>query len=391
MKIKTACALICAALLLTSCGNGAGVTTAAESAREDTKTTADVTEETTEAETAEEVKELKRITFEGKREIVIQSGTWAPRVCTYGEYLVAGYESPGGIMVCRSSNGGKSFSPPVQASFFPELNCANVNFYRDGDTLYLAYRATKNEGGLYTSLRVSVSDDGGESWRHHSTVCEYRDENGRGGVWEPYILRLNGELTCVYANDHPSRTDRQNIEYRVFRDGAWKKITIISNGNRHDSRDGMPVLCTYGENGYVCVIESTAERAGGHPFVLKLFYSKDGVKWSDPVTIYTPKTNGSKAAAPGIVLLPDGRFVISFQTDEDATVKGDATSVMKFIVSDGSAPWELDEDSFTEPENIFGTPDGEGSVWTGIFYADGLLYAAAGTRRGSSLKITEIG
>ena len=44
MKIKTACALICAALLLTSCGNGAGVTTAAESAREDTKTTADVTE-----------------------------------------------------------------------------------------------------------------------------------------------------------------------------------------------------------------------------------------------------------------------------------------------------------------------------------------------------------
>ncbi len=389
-KLYNFVSLLLALTALAGCA-GKNADTAADAQTEDTVTVTD-TEEPDGTETAEEVMKLKEIiSLKDCREAVIAPGTWAPRICSYDGVLLAGVESPGGILVYKSENGGKTWRDPVNASFYPELNCANVNFYRDGDALYLAYRATSGAGGkLYTSLRVSVSDDGGKTWREHSTVCEYTDNNGRGGVWEPFLFRINGELACVYANDHPSVTDRQNIEYVIWDGKHWKGRKVISKGTVHDSRDGMPVMCRTPDGGYVCVIESTADRNRGYPFVLKAFYSDDGVKWSEPVTVYTPTARGSKAAAPGIVCLPDGRYVITFQTDEDATVKGDPTSVMKFIVSSGDDIHEITEKSFTAAENIFGTPDGEGSVWTGVYFDGEYLYASAGTARGSSVKFVKV-
>ena len=386
-KLHAAVSLLLILASLSGCSEKDAVTT-----EEPDTGSAIVTEEETQTETTEEeMKIIGEITWKNARETVIAPGTWAPRICRYGGVLLAGVESPGGILVYKSENGGKAWKDPVVASFYPELNCANVNFYADKETLYLAYRATSyNDGKQYTSLRVSVSDDGGGTWREHSTVCEYTDGNGRGGVWEPFLFRINGELACVYANDHPSVTDRQNIEYVIWDGKRWKGRKVISKGTLHDSRDGMPVMCRTPDGTYVCVIESTADRDRGNPFVLKAFYSDDGVKWSEPVTVYTPKTRGSKAAAPGIVYLPDGRYVITFQTDEDATVKGDPTSVMKCIVSNGDDIHEITAGSFSPAENIFGTPDGEGSVWTGVFFDGEYLYASAGTSRGSSLKFIKV-
>ncbi|MBQ3869526.1 MAG: exo-alpha-sialidase [Clostridia bacterium] len=379
-------------LLFTSCGSDAGVTASTET-RRDTEApgstaAAVTTEKATEKATEKEENEMKTISFGDSEEIIISGHSWAPRVCSADGALLAGVETSKGIRVFRSEDGGLSWKDPAAASFYPDLNCANVNFYLDGERLYLAYRATSDRNGVrYTSLRVSASDDGGRTWVNHSTVCEYTDAGGRGGVWEPYLIRIGDRLYCFYANDHPSVSGMQNIECKVWNGKVWTGRKIVSNGEKHDSRDGMPVVCKTSDGGYVCVIESSAERYVGHPFVLKMLYSEDGGRWGEPVTVYTPKTKGSKAAAPGVVCLPDGRLVISFQTDEDATVKGDGTSVMKFIVSDGTAARGLTSGSFTSAENIFGTPDGESSVWTGIYYENGAIYAAAGTKKGSSLKI----
>lgn len=375
--------LLLSAVILSSCEIAPTVT---ETENETEKTTTAAVTAATESEIGE-ARTVEPVTFKNSDEILICEGTWAPRVCGFGDHLLAGVESIFGILVFRSDDGGLTWVDPVGASFYPDLNCANVNFYPDGDTLYLSYRATSDKDGKqYTSLRVSESKDGGKTWNSHSTVCEYTDNAGHGGVWEPFLIRINGELACVYANDHPSVTDRQNIEYKIWNGTEWTGRTVISNGRKHDSRDGMPVLCRTPEGGYICVIESSSQRGKGYPFVLKAFYSDDGVNWSDPVTIYTPGTEKSKAAAPGVVYLPDGRLLVSFQTDEDATVKGDGTSVMKFIVSDGTDIHKLTERSFSEPENIFGTPDGESSVWTGIYFDGNNVYAAAGTKRGSVMK-----
>ena len=59
---------------------------------------------------------------------------------------------------------------------------------------------------------------------------------------------------------------------------------------------------------------------------------------------------------------------------------------MKTILSDGTSVRELKRENFTKSDNVFGTPDGESSCWTGIFYDDGTLYATAGTKQGSMMK-----
>jgi len=354
-----------------------------------TETSTETEAFTTEKETEEAEMKLKdNITFEQSEEIIIRPFSWAPRVYTAGDgELIAGFETPEGIKTTKSKDGGKTWYGEADGSFFPGLNCANVNFFFDGERLYLAYRAVGNtDKGLYTSLQVSVSEDNGKSWSYHSTVVEYTDSKGGCGVWEPYLGLLNGRLICMYANDHPSVTKYQNIEYLVWNGVEWTERTVISDGNAHKSRDGMPVWCESPDGGYLCIIESTTERNKGYPFVLKLFYSEDGVNWSEPKIIYKPSSKNSKAAAPGVAVLPDGRLAVSFQTDEDATVKGDSQSVMKIMFSDGTSIKELDKTHFSEPENIFGTPDGESSVWSDIFYRDGVIYASAGTKNGSSLK-----
>lgn len=335
--------------------------------------------------------ETENVSFRWKdaEKSVIKTSSWGPRVYTTNNgILIAGYETLNGIRTRISEDNGQTWQEATDASFRPDKTCANVNFFEWEGRLYLAYRATgEQEDGIYTSLQVSVSEDHGKSWAHHSTIAEYLEKDRLyKGVWEPYLGEIDGRLTCFYANDFPELTPRQNIESLTWNGEKWADRQIISSGMEHDSRDGMPVWTKLSDGGYALAIESTRYRDSGHPFVIQLLYSNDGKRWSEPVDVYIPKTEGSKAGAPGIAELPSGQLVISFQTDEDASEKGDATSVMKTIVSNGTPVPYLRTENFTAADNVFDTPDGENSIWSGIWYADGYLYATASTMVGSELK-----
>ena len=324
---------------------------------------------------------------------VIRAFSWGPRVYTTSDgALIAGYETSEGIKTMISADHGKTWDHEAQASFRPDKTCANVNFFEYGGILYLAYRATGDQDdGFYTSLQVSCSEDLGKSWRRHSTVCEYLEKrHSFKGVWEPYLGVIDGALVCFYANDSTKVTSRQNIESLTWNGTEWTDRQIISKGVKHKSRDGMPVWISLSGGGYALVIESSRYADSGHPFVLQLLYSEDGKTWSEPADVYIPTAYGSKAGAPGIAELPTGQIVISFQTDEDATVKGDTTSIMKSIISDGTAVSELTAGNFSPSDSVFGTPDGESSIWSGIHYHGGYLYAAAGTKYGSSLNVIRL-
>lgn len=165
-----------------------------------------------------------------------------------------------------------------------------------------------------------------------------------------------------------------------------------------------PVWNSLSTGEYVIIIESSKYRNSSQPFVIQLLYSDDGINWSNPVDVYIPTSKNSKAAAPGIIEIPStNQLVISFQTDEDATKKGDSYSVMKTIYSTVSFK-ELKENiksgnsitnKFSSFENIFKTSNGASTVWTGIHYKNGWLYATAGgsssTKSGSLLKKIYIG
>ena len=303
--------------------------------------------------------------------------------------LIAAVEAEGGIRVFSAEDDGSAWRDAGPGSFTPDLTCANPEFFElpDGQVL-LAHRAIgKRENGFYTSIRVNIGD--GKSFRPHSVVTEYTEaDGGFRGVWEPCLGLLNGVLTCFYANDSTSVTPLQNIEYMQWDGSGWGNRTVVCSGVEHDSRDGMPVWIPLSSGGYALVIESTHLRnmPGKHPFVIQLLCSADGRTWTEPVDIFIPKTDGSKAGAPWIAELPDGRLVVSFQTDEDKAVKGDRTSVMKTMLSDGTPAMNLRQDSFSTAETVFDVPEDAGALWTAV-YTDGReLFASAGTPDGAVLK-----
>lgn len=307
---------------------------------------------------------------------------WAARVYGLADgSFIAGYETSGGIVTKRSFDGCETWTEPVPASFSPDKSCANVNFYEAGGDLYLAYRATGDTPeGFYTSLRVSVSHDKGESWQEHSLICEYLDENQNfRGVWEPFLGEINGELVCVYANDSLSVTPMQNIESLTYDGTKWGRREIISAGERRGSRDGMPVWMRLEDGSYLMAIEATTQSGKGHPFVISLLRSEDGRNWSEPETVYTAYGDGSKAAAPGLCQLADGRIVLTFQTDEDSAEKGDGNSVAKFIVLTPELT------PISASVTVFGGKYAGVTIW-GVVYSDGsTVYYASGSPAGAAL------
>ena len=321
---------------------------------------------------------------------VIRPHAASPRVCRLRSgTLIAAAETGEGIRVFSTDNDGLTWRDAGPGSFTPELSCANPEFFElpDGEVL-LAHRAIgKREDGFYTSIRVNVGD--GVTFRPHSVVTEYTEaDGGFRGVWEPCLGMLDGVLTCFYANDSTSVTPQQNIEYLQWDGKAWGNRTVVCDGVKHDSRDGMPVWIPLSSGGYALVIESTHLRngAGRHPFVIQLLYSRDGREWTEPADVFIPSTEGSKAGAPWIAELLDGRLVVSLQTDEDRAVKGDRTSVMKTVISDGTPADRLDASHFSAAETVFDVPEDAGALWTAV-YTDGReLFASAGTPDGAVLK-----
>ncbi len=264
-----------------------------------------------------------------------------------------------------------------------QLTCANTAFYQLSDgTLLAAYRATgyidKAKSVFCTKILVSQSTDGGKRWNAHSTICEYYDYNGKTrGVWEPHFGMIDGVLTCFYANDSFDVVEKyQNIEYLQWINGEWTNRTIVSNGDDHSSRDGMPVWQRLSSGKYICAIEGWVP--GGTALCIKLLWSDDGVNWSKPTIVYRAK-NGT-CGAPYVVELPTGQLYITFQTNENfnGSVPLDEPK-MYGIISDGTPVESIKAKNFSKPENVFGLADGEYGKWNSIYLSDNYLYIATHT------------
>ncbi len=264
-----------------------------------------------------------------------------------------------------------------------ELACANTAFYQLEDgTLLAAYRATgyinKEKTVFCTKILVSQSTNGGKRWSAHSTICEYYDNNGKTrGVWEPHFGMIDGVLTCFYANDSFYVVEKyQHIEYMQWIDGEWTNRTVVSNGDDHNSRDGMPVWQRLSNGKYICAIEGWVP--GGTALCIKLLWSDDGVNWSKPVIVYRAK-NGT-CGAPYVVELPTGQLYLTFQTNEN--LKGGAPlsePKMYGIISDGTPIEKISAKNFSKPENVFCIADGEYGLWNSIYLTDKFLYIATHT------------
>lgn len=309
-------------------------------------------------------------------------GVWYPRMYELKKgQILCGFDTneDGGravIKLVTSEDGGLTWSTTaVQATDYPEYDCANANFLEleNGD-IWVAYRANiMKEDSYYSSIRVNVSRDGGKTWAPHSTVAE---EQGEGGVYEPQFGYIGDSIAVFYANDslNAVRNNRQqNIEFKLWEGDKWGETRLASDGTKTFSRDGMPVWCRLEDGSYGLVIESTS-LSPSYPFIIQMKTSPDGLDWSsDLKNIYVPGQFQKKAGAPYIVKLKDGRVAVSFQTDEDATQTGDEYSRMKVMISTDAAATE-----FLPCSVPFDTPDGYCSNWNSLLsYGDGEYLIAA--------------
>ena len=329
---------------------------------------------------------------------VIEESGFASRVMPLSNStLIGGYEvRHNNVLTIKtkiSYDGGATWKNETIAAHIPDLDCANVNFYEKDGVLYLAYRAIgyREDGSFYGSIQVSTSNDFGLSWTWHSLVVENTEETGVfKGVWEPCLGEMDGKLVCVYANDSTSVTTYQNIESKTFDGNKWTDRRILSNGEKHKSRDGMPVWCHLPDGGYAMVIESSkySNLKSKYHFVVQVLYSDDGIKWSEPYDVYIPSQKDREACAPGICVLNDGRLAITFQTDEDRDSHGSAAvSVTKMIFSDGKKARPKSPLRFSEPQKVFPPEHDAYSLWGGIHEAEGKIYYSAGTPKGAVCSI----
>ncbi len=326
--------------------------------------------------TAASAAESPLVWEEKPRSIFLGGGAY-PRMYELADgTLLCGFDAALGgrnarIAISRSTDGGKSWSYPKVGAEKAGYDCANANFIQleNGDIL-LAYRAIKGGENIDAKLLCSVSHDNGKTWEFHSTIIE---TYGKGGVWEPHFIMIGDKVAVFYANDSESamgNTGYQNIEFKLLEGDTWGEARIASNGNETKSRDGMPVVDRLSDGRYVMVVEANA--FPDYVFIVQMKFSPDGLDWSEPLkTIYVPskKGAGKKAGAPYICVLPGDVFIVSFQTDEDASGSGDGVSVMKVITST-----DLGE-TWSEPFAPFDIPDGKSAVWNGMYWVNGQLFA----------------
>ncbi len=299
-----------------------------------------------------------------------------------------------GMMIMRSNDKGTTWERRAVTTANNMPGCANAALFQTDDgTIYLGYRSTEHrkDGSFYGSIHVNYSTDNGATWSYHSCVYENIEKDGAyKGVWEPHFGMMDGKLTVFYANDSTDTTKYQNIEYKQWDEEKkeWNNRTIVCDGDKHKSRDGMPVWQQLSTGEYVCVIEA-ADTTNDGLFCVKLTWSADGKKWSTPVAVMRPTEKGKRCAAPYIVELPTGQLVISCQTDEIS--KKENVYKMATVVSDGTPVRKLTEKNFSAHDYPY--PDdraNQNSMWNGMLVTDDYIYTCTSPSDGLGVRINRI-
>ena len=277
-------------------------------------------------------------------------GVWYPRmlVLNSGEW-VCGFDTNedggnGVIKVIISSDEGKTWGAPIFVAGHAGADYANAQLAerRDGQ-LWLAYREVEEADDIcHTSLRVSSSNDRGQTWQElpNGEIARQTSPTYRG-VWEPHMGYMGDTFVCMYADDSEAAVEhsqQQMLFMKTWTDAGWSDNPIIvSDGRESNGRDGMPVWSRMKDGRYIVVFE-TSDEAAQYPFVIKYKISPDGFNWNVPRRSLPPPTRrGKQRSAPYVITLSDGRIMVSFQTDEDKTRFGVAVSENKVMLGDPAA------------------------------------------------------
>ncbi|MBE6679166.1 MAG: hypothetical protein E7598_01440 [Ruminococcaceae bacterium] len=237
----------------------------------------------------------------------------------------------------------------------PSITRANLQpFVVSDGTVLLGYRFHSATGArytdgdpFYTSIRVISSADGGVTFNNdkNEVVLIENVATASNGYWEPFFVQVDEDTVyCYYADDlsdgNPATQRIAYVRYDVS-DKTWdteNHHVAIYRGDELSTRDGMPMVTKLIDGTYAMVVEvqdfaswnkavikdgffGIGAEYTDSTFVVGLSLSDDGVNWDDPIPVFGPTdlAAGNLCAAPSIATLPDGRVIITCQTEEGYT------------------------------------------------------------------------
>ncbi|NOZ56036.1 MAG: exo-alpha-sialidase [Calditrichaeota bacterium] len=265
-------------------------------------------------------------------------GVWYPRLLELDNgTLLCAYDTNENsehveIRISVSRDGGRSWKRGSRVFANPECDCANPHLLQLSDGAVLC--AFREVGCAPYRIRVAISRDRGQTWSLLSTV----DSSG-SGLWEPFLLSPDGRHVHVfYSSEAYQPQYPQVVAARTSIDGGktWSAPRIVASSPR--SRDGMASVVVLPDGQWLCFFEATD---AGNPFVIRSVRSLDGGQtWTDRSLVYAPDSLHF-ASAPYGVLLSDGSLLVTFQTDEERTIESCSVSLdLKYVRSfDGGKTW----------------------------------------------------
>lgn len=308
------------------------------------------------------------------------------------------------------------------------LSRANFQLFvlPDG-TILLAYRSHTNtskytEGDeFYTSIRAMTSTDGGMTFTDEQILVE-QIATRSSGFWEPFMIMLDDDTVAMYYADDlnvlaPSAHAKQRIAfltYTISTDTWSTEPEVAINREPMTTRDGMPTITALKDGGFAMVVEaqdyaSWRDLGTNSTFVVGLSLSKDGRTWSAPVATVAPAdlNAGILCAAPSIATLPDGRVIITYQTDTSYTGSYGASATYKrgLGAAISNAPLTADTElvkttggaakGFTLLTDLFPLVENRCQIWNTVscfgndVYLAGTSYLNAedGSRSGACIRI----
>lgn len=255
-------------------------------------------------------------------------------------FLVAGDRSlPQSNLTCfRSDDVGVTWQKLglVLSDPVPRADVGDGNLLRlpDGD-LMVVYRQNHTSGEFQTrpeyGIRVSVSSDGGRTWKVHSTVARHQDDRAEisRGYWAPFLFRpRSGRVQCYYDDeDTPYRNGfhgHQWVEMKTLdpKSGEWEKETTVSRAPLPTdlSRDGMATVVETSPGKLLCVLESVSTSPPTVGDVRSVTSDDDGKTWSwqhgsRPVVYQA--LGPYHSFCPWLLPGPKRQIFCLFATDED--------------------------------------------------------------------------
>ena len=283
--------------------------------------------------------------------------------------LLISCDSWGRSIVRRSEDGGATWGDEIVAAASEIGSAANGELLelRDGRVMLLYNERPRRDGEHPFAIRAAFSADSGRTWMRRNEPIYAGGKLHRDGCWEPAGVQLtsNDEIVVFFANEtrFPDSDEQELSIVRSRDDGStWDEARRFCF--RAGGRDGMPVPIVLKDGSLVVAIEDSGDDR--HGVLQPTIVAQDDRRWP---AIEPPLDPRVYAGAPFLRQLPDGRTLLSCQSEE-----GHA-GVQQMVVYIGDA----DAKHFTNPTWPFAASTRTSGKWNSLFVKDAKTVVALTT------------